>query len=144
MSGIMGEHESLAALLAPQLIQACHGRLAEIQWFRSAWQAGGASTGYATYTLEGGRAVEAVVKLPVGPSEFRWTTSLSEHFCNGAAQSGLPHPNACTPWVLASGTEVGGYDLAWLVIEKLVGPPLSAKLDQSAVDDLLRAACRNG
>ena len=66
-------------------------------------------------------------------SEYRWTTELS---------AGARANSDCTPRVLAAGTELGGYDLAWFVVEKLAGSPLSAKLDQTAVEDLLRtAAC---
>lgn len=142
MGGQMGEHESLAALLAPRLIDACERRLSPIQWFRSAWQAGGASTGYATYTLTPSRSIDVVVKLPVGPSEYRWTTRLSRAHDSTTSTDQTPPPGACTPWVLASGTELGGYDLAWLVIEKMPGTPLSSKLDQTAVEDLLLTAVR--
>jgi len=76
--------------------------------------------------------VPVVVKLPVGSVEYRWTTSL-----------GGPHrsdPEPPTPRVLASGEVIGGYDLAWLVIERLEGQPLSQDLSEQAVHDLLHAA----
>lgn len=126
------EHDALASSLAPLLRQACQDRLSEIRWFRSAWQAGGASTGYATFRDGSGVLIDVVVKLPVGPSEYRWTAS--------AGDSNAPGGCTTTPRVLASGTELGGYDLAWLVIEKLAGKPLKADLNAQSVDDLLRTA----
>lgn len=134
------ESGDLAHLLEPALREACEGRLSAISWFRSAWQAGGASTGFATLRRHDGADVEVVVKLPVGPSEFRWTTALGGCPEPGLAQPGAEPLSWATPRVLASGMELGGYDLAWLVIEKLHGSPLSAHLDESGVKDLLGAA----
>jgi Phosphotransferase enzyme family len=139
------DDDALASTLAPVLVQACQGRLSTPTWFRAAWQASGSATGYARYRLDDGREVEAVVKLPVTPAEYRWTTGRGLADSDGLGES---HPqmdddsDACTPRVLAAGTELGGYDLAWLVIEKLEGSPLNRSLDQAAVEDLLRAATR--
>lgn len=141
----------LAHLLEPALIAACGERLSNIQWFRSAWQAGGASTGFAKFTQPDTHVVEVVVKLPVGPNEHRWTSALgSIRGVEGGRGGGAPnngHPDEaegplchCTPRVLASGIELGGYDLAWLVVEKLHGTPLNTCLDEHAVRDLLTAA----
>jgi hypothetical protein len=121
-------------MLCPVLQSVCGGRLSPVQWFRSAWQAGGASTGTATYQLTPTRTIEVVVKLPVGPGEHAWTAEV------GACSSEVVHYDGPTPRVLAAGTELGGYDLAWLVVERLEGQPLSAVLSQSAVENLLRAA----
>jgi Phosphotransferase enzyme family len=127
------EHEggALAASLSPALIEACGGRLSQPTWFRAAWQASGSSTGYATYRDGDGRELEVVVKVPVNPNEHRWTSLLGNH--GGGA-------GACTPRVLAHGLELGGYDFAWLVIEKLRGSPLNKGLDKSGVEGLLMAA----
>lgn len=129
----------LAHTLEPALQAACDARLSRIDWFRSAWQASSASTGFASFTRADGSRVPVVVKLPVGPSEYRWTTMLS-----GAASLQGPAPDdtaacPCTPRVLAAGMELGGYDLAWLVLEKLDGTPLSARVDEPSVRDLLGA-----
>lgn len=124
---------ALASMLTPALIASCNGKLSVPTWFRAAWQSSGASTGYATYTLDNGHAVDAVVKVPVNPTEHRWTCLLGGH--NG-------EDHACTPRVLASGLELGGHDLAWLVIEKLHGATLNTQLDRSAVEDLLATAAR--
>lgn len=129
------EHDSgaLAESLSPALISACDGRLSHPTWFRAAWQASGASTGYATYRCDDGRDVEVVVKVPVKPNEHRWTSLVGNH--DGGAET-------CTPRVFAHGMELGGYDLAWLVIEKLKGSPLNKKLDKRGVEGLLLAASR--
>lgn len=126
---------ALAAMLAPAIVEACHGRLSMPTWFRAAWQAGGASTGYAVYRHDDGSEIDAVVKIPVAPSELNWTTAMSE-----SSLSDQPSVRACTPRVLASGRELGGYDLAWLVIERLSGAPLNTQLNHHAVEDLLLAA----
>jgi hypothetical protein len=121
-------------MLCPILQEVCGGRLSPVQWFRSAWQAGGASTGTATYQLSPSRSIEVVVKLPVGPGEYQWTTAV------GRCDPEVEHHDGPTPRVLASGTELGGYDLAWLVVEKLDGQPLSAMLSHEAIQSLLHAA----
>jgi hypothetical protein len=120
-------------MLAPVLHDVCEGRLSEIQWFRSAWQAGGASTGTAAYELRPGQKLDVVVKLPVGPSEYRWTVGV------GACPVDRDEHAGPTPRVLASGTELGGYDLAWMVLEKLPGSPLSASLTKDGLESLLMA-----
>lgn len=125
---------SLAATLEPHLKAACDHRLGKIDWFRSAWQAGGASTGTTTFSFHDGEAVPAVVKLPVGPSEYRWTTIL------GGGPAGQSPACSCTPRVLAAGMELGGYDLAWLVVEKLDGTLPSARPAEHDVRDFLGAA----
>lgn len=121
-------------MLSPLLRQTCGGRLSEIEWFRSAWQAGGASTGLARFALRSGRQIDAVVKLPVGPSEYRWTVGV------GTCPEEADEFDGPTPRVLAAGDELGGYDLAWLVLEKLPGNPLSASLSRENIDGLLHAA----
>src|SRR5690606_14099603 len=91
------DSESLSAALAPVLMEECGGRLSAIEWFRSSWQHSGATTGYATWRESDGREVAALVKLPVGGAEYRWTTRL------GTAEEGEDPAELCTPRVLASG-----------------------------------------
>ncbi len=124
------DSHSLGSGLAPQLAEACGGRLGPIEWFRSVWQHGGASTGFAEWKDDSGKPVPAMVKLPVGSVEFRWSTSLG--------RDGATEPP--TPRVLASGESLAGYDLAWLVVERLAGNPLSQGLTDQSVLDLLCAA----
>ncbi len=147
-----GESSSLAHMLEPVLLASCGGRLSAIQWFKSAWQAGGAATGFATFAVDGHSPVDVVVKLPVGPAEFRWTTVLGgldelARAMDGdrdAAPQSISAGYACatgpTPRVYAAGMELGGYDLAWLVVERFSGPPLSASIGAGAVTELLTAA----
>lgn len=130
---------SLGPALEPVLNGACGGLLQNVRWFRSDWQRGGGSTGLATLSTPQG-PVEVVAKIPVGPGEYRWTTALGGG------------PNACeavpfddrnpTPRVFAAGLELGGYDLAWVVMERLAGKPLAAGLDAQSVREMLHAAHR--
>lgn len=133
-----GVGSDLAAALEPVLLATCDGRLSHIQWFRSTWQSGGASTGYATYTTAEGVQIPVVVKLPVGPSEFAWTTAAA-----GLLESDHSHDHDHpTLRTFASGTSLGGYDLAWLVLERLPGPVLNHEMKEQAILDLLRTAAR--
>lgn len=133
-----GDAHALATSLAPLLREHCGGRLGPIEWFQCAWQTSGAATGFSTWTFEDGRRVGTLVKIPVGPVEHRWTAGM-----------GLVEPERwdepqnlakSTPRVLAGGLELGGYDLAWLVTERLAAQPLSQLLDGQAVHDLIEAA----
>lgn len=133
-----GDAHDLAALLGPILHHACGERLGPISWFRTAQQRGGAATGFSTWTLDGTVTVPALVKLPVGPTEHRWTTALG---AGDPVQWGERWSQASpTPRVLAAGTELGGYDLAWLVVERLTGGSLPQTLDAGTATDLLSAA----
>ncbi|HVU65344.1 MAG TPA: phosphotransferase [Phycisphaerales bacterium] len=133
-----GGSGSLSAMLEPKLTEACGHRISKIEWFHADWQAGGASTGATTFTQPDGSRVDAIVKLPVGPSEHRWTALLG----GGTLADGVRREPVCqcTPRVLACGTEVGGYDLAWLIVERLDGTPHSGNPSEHDVRGLLSAA----
>jgi len=133
-AGHFGDGMSLGSSLGPALLETCGGRLSQIEWFRSTWQHGGAATGYAHWRDDDGRQTDVIVKLPVGPVEHRWTTRLSGHpgSSNGHAFT--------TPRVLASGNSLGGYDLSWLVLERLDGHTLSHGWCKESLEDLLHAA----
>ena len=107
----VADTHDLAVSLAPVLQQQCQGRLGAIEWFRAPWQRGGAATGFSTWEMDDGRRVGVLVKLPVGPVEYRWTAAL------GAVPEGKWASEEClrfpTPRVLACGQELNGYDLAW-------------------------------
>ncbi|GJQ29421.1 MAG: hypothetical protein HBSAPP03_13050 [Phycisphaerae bacterium] len=133
-----GDAHDLAALLGPVLLRVTEGRLGPISWFRSAHQRGGAATGFSTWQLPNGSTTPALVKLPIGPVEHRWTTSLGT--CDPAQWNERWSMAIPTPRVLASGTDLGGYDLAWLVVERLTGAGLPQTLDEETGLDLLRAA----
>ncbi len=133
----LAEGASLGPALEPALREACRGKLmTPIRWFRSDWQRGGGATGSARFVAEHGE-VDVVVKLPVGPAEFRWTAALG----------GLAEVDGCqgfddacpTPRVFAGGMTLGGYDLGWLVLERLPGVPMGSSLDEGGLKDLLDA-----
>lgn len=135
----VGDPQTLAAALAPALREACGGRLGEIEWFRSTWQRGGAATGFAQWTERDGRTLPVVVKLPVGPREHRWAMLL------GAAETDtMPTPahERPVPRVVTGGNSLDGYDLGWLVMERLDGHTLSHAIDRAAIEELLRTAAR--
>lgn len=134
----LSDTHSLSVALEPVLRGACGGRLSEIEWFHSTWQHSGAATGFARYTLNDRATIDVMVKMPVGPAELRWTASLG-----AADHETWDGPEAIckpTPRVVASGSELAGYDLGWLVVERLRGQLLSTKMDAEAVMDLLRVA----
>src|SRR2546421_544760 len=133
----------LAISLAPALLDHCQGRLGSIEWFRASWQRGGSATGFSTWALDSGSSAQrigVIVKFPVGPCELRWTTALGnthlEHWHNPAS---LATP---TPRVIASGHSLAGYDLAWLITERLQGPAPSSNLTDGSILDLLAAGAR--
>jgi len=116
--------------LEPALRRACGDRLSEITWFRTDWQRGGALTGYATYaTDDDGQPHGVVVKLPVPPCERHWLIALQPH--DGVA-----------PRVYAHGDAVNGYDLAWVVMERLTHGPLGGAWGGAEFDLLAEAVGR--
>ncbi len=126
--------DSLGPALEPALCEAVRergGTLSGVRWFRSDWQRGGGATAFATFTDADGRSRAAVAKLPVGPSELRWTVALGTDASDPAEW--------CTPRVLASGDSLGGYDLGWLVLERLSGESMSHHADADGVHAMLRA-----
>jgi hypothetical protein len=132
---------SLGVGLGPALIEQLGGRLSAIEWFRSTWQHGGAATGFARWMRDDGGEEEVMVKLPVGPVEFRWTTQLSDaaDYLNGL--TGKPDADHFpAPRVMASGDSVGGHDLAWLVIERLDGQTLTHGWCRRSLEDLIKSA----
>lgn len=121
----------LAHALEPVIRAQCEAmsgaRLSALSWFRADWQRGGASTAYAVATLPTGEAREVVVKMPVGPTEHKVTVAL------GAL-------DAPTPRLIAHGAELAGYDLAWLVMERIPGQPLTTALHREVFAELCAAA----
>lgn len=132
-----GDAHDLAVLLGPILQRVCDGRLGLIEWFRSAHQRGGAATGFSTWKVNPSHILPVLVKLPVGPCEHRWTASLGT--CEVSQWEERWSRALPTPRVIASGTELGGYDLGWLVMERLTGSHLPQMLDESSAHDLLEA-----
>jgi hypothetical protein len=127
----------LAVSLEPALRESCADRLGPIEWFRCSWQHGGAATGFSTWTISPSRTVPVFVKLPVGPIEHRWTSDLG-----GSGPDGWDsdHSKALpTPRTLATGTQLGGYDLAWIVTERFPGDPLSMALCEDSLRLMVEA-----
>jgi len=132
-----GGHDLVEGLVAPLRLM-CRERLGPIEWFRSTWQRGGAATGYSTWTFTDGTTAEVLVKIPVGPSEYGWTVGLG-HYDNDLWNS--PEVRALpVPRVVAAGEMLGGYDLAWFIVEKLSGPALNQRICERVVREILCAA----
>lgn len=100
-------------MLEPVLRSVCGDRLSAVSWFRTDWQRGGAATGYASYRDDEGTDRPVVVKLPVPPCELQWLTALQ------------PFEDV-VPRLYAGGEMLGGYDMAWVVIERLPHGPLGS------------------
>ncbi|MEM6756542.1 MAG: aminoglycoside phosphotransferase family protein [Planctomycetota bacterium] len=127
VGSVGGLGESLGRMLVSQLSP----RLGPVHAFRTEWQRGGALTGYAKWSGDGGTtSVDVVVKVPVPPCEVFWLTALQDAGVEGA---GL------VPRVYASGEAVGGYDLAWVVMEKIEHGPINGPWGGAGVDLLIEA-----
>ncbi|MEM7228950.1 MAG: aminoglycoside phosphotransferase family protein, partial [Planctomycetota bacterium] len=120
----------LAEGLVPAVRSACEDRLGEITWFRTDWQRGGAATGESTFRTDHDTDVPVVIKYPVGEKELRWTRRLQADDA------------PVIPRLYASGTEIGGYDFAWLIIEHLPAGPLGMHWDDANVERVADAAAR--
>ena len=116
------------ASLEAVLHEACAGRLSALTWFRTTWQRGGALTGYATF-VDGTGPHQVVAKLPVPPCERQWLLRL---------QDGVD----IVPRIFAEGETLGGYDIAWVVMERLPHGPLGSGWGGCEFDLLVEAACR--
>lgn len=134
------EIESLGVALGPSIHEACGDRLGELAWFRSPWQRSGAATGRSTWRLPDGRVIDAIVKVPVGYREYFWMSALGEtdpmRF-DDPEFAGLPVPR-----VLARGTELGGYDVAWVVLERVRGETVARSMTRMHLLRLFDAAAR--
>ena len=123
------DNQPFGAALAPALLAACDGRLGAIRWFRADWQRGGALTGYASWRHDDQVEREVVVKLPVPPVERTWLVRLSDW------------PDV-VPHVHVHGETLGGYDIAWVVMERMSHGPLGAAWGGAEFDLLVEAAGR--
>lgn len=120
----VSQDHALAGTLEPVLRHACRGHLSPVRWFHATWQHGGAGTGFAEWTAPSGDEIPCVVKVPVSYPEYMWTKRLGlTHQTEWDRSEPMSLP---TPRVLAGGFELGGYDFAWLVMEKLPGNPIGA------------------
>lgn len=125
---LQARSHDLGPHMEPALDKACDGRLSDVHWFRTSWQRGGAATAYAkVVVVDDEPARDVVIKLPVGPREYLAATAM--------AADGLPGPG-----IAFHGLELGGWDLAWLVMERLPGDPLAADLSKQVFVDLAETA----
>lgn len=123
---------SLAQGLADVLQVACQGRLGQITWFKADWQRGGAATGTAKYKINGDTYDQVVVKLPVVQRELLWTRRLQDD----------SNENLVIPKLYASGEILGGYDMAWIVIERFEHGPLGLHWFDEHISHITQAAAR--
>lgn len=121
--------EPFGANLEPFLRRACDDRLSRITWFRTDWQRGGAATGFATYRDDDGRACDAVVKLPVPPVERLWLDRLQPF-------------DGLVPRLHAHGRSLSGYDIVWVVMERIPHGPMGVAWDGREFDLFAEAAGR--
>lgn len=110
MSSSTEQAHDLGPFFEPALRAACHDRLGNIRWFKTAWQRGGAATAYTTIEHDLGTR-DAVIKFPIGPREYKLLSGLGES-CSA------------TPQIEFHGTELGSADMAWVVMERLPGEPV--------------------
>ncbi len=118
--------------LGPALQRACEDRLSDLHWFRTDWQRGGALTGYAVHHGDDGEH-PVVVKLPVRPVELAWLRRLQ------------PDQHAVGPVVPrlhAHGQSLNGYDMAWVVMDRLEHGPLGPQWQGEEFELLAEAAGR--
>lgn len=139
MSGFESEphpdSRTLVTALAPVLCEACDGRLNDISWFKADWQIGGAATATATYRLDDGVIAPVIVKLPVVQRELLWMRRLQP-------AGGEEDTNLVVPRLYQSGDVVGGYDLAWVIIERFAHGPLGLKWHDDHLPRICDAAAR--
>ncbi len=118
--------------LEPALLDICKPHLSSPSWFRTDWQRGGALTGFADYTTDR-NTFPAVVKLPVPPQELTWLQRLQ------TKNHDLPQ---IVPDLYASDRQLGGYDFAWVVMQKLNHGPLDSHWNHNEFQLLADAAAR--
>jgi hypothetical protein len=133
-----GVSRSLATSLVPVLRRDTELRLGEINWFRADWQRGGAATGHSTWTMDDGREIPVVVKLPVPQRELTWMRRLQPHAGRSAEENFPP----VIPLLMAGGSEINGYDIAWVVMERLPYGPLGMKWRNDTITRLAEAVAR--
>jgi len=126
--------EGLGVALGPAVTAACGEHLGEIEWFQSPWQRSGSATGRSVWR-DNGTERRAMVKVPVGYREWFWTTRINER----SAEAGERCP---VPRVLAGGLDLDGYDIAWLVEERVEGAPGAARMSTDDIDRMMDAAAR--
>jgi len=127
---------TLAASLIPLVVDGCEGRIEQIVWFKTDWQRGGAATAKALWRRDDGGRDAVVLKLPVVQRELEWMQRL-QHRPDGDTVL-----EAVVPRLFAGSQSLGGYDLAWMVIEQLPHGPLGLRWHDEHIRRLTMAAAR--
>lgn len=148
--------DGLGDQFGPLLREVCDQRLSSISWFRADWQRGGAKTGHAHWQLAPGERrhplvdvgitpssgagnevreadLKVVVKIPIRPTEYLW---------NARMQPDEEDPHGITARIFASGTTLGGYDFAWIVMEQFAAGPLFGLKRKDALELTADAVAR--
>ncbi len=120
---------SLASSLEPVLIKETNNKLGDIHWFRTDWQRSGAATGFAKWRDGSAETQGVVIKFPVIERELRWTRCMQE-------------ANDVAPKLFASGEQLNGYDLAWMIIERFPVGPLGKQWESTNIQRIANAAAR--
>ena len=124
----------MAEGLLPALCKSCDNRIEDVHWFKADWQRGGAATAMASWMSDSGEPIPVVIKFPVVRRELRWTRRMQ------------PNPNdpgePVVPRLFSSGEQLGGYDLAWIVIERLPHGPLGMTWHDGHADRMATAVAR--
>ncbi len=139
-SDLTGSGGDLASSLESHVQRATNGKLGPIEWFRASWQRSGASTGYSTYTLDDGEPLRVMVKLPVGPREYRWSSRLGR--ATSPDWSHRETDQCPVPRMVDGGDAINGYDLCWLVEERLDREASDSPLTKADVQGVIEAAAR--
>ena len=129
---LLGRRHALGPALAPALREVTEDRISDIRWFLTDWQRGGAATAYAKLLDKHGKTHEVVIKVPVRLSEIRWLTRMD----------GLGDEHNVGPIIFEHGLELGGYDFAWIIMERFAPGPLAAHLDEQAWQQFADVAAR--
>jgi len=119
---------SMGDTFAYLLMGHTQGKLSKVRWFRTDWQRGGALTGFGQWD-DGEQIQEVVVKLPVPPVERNWLIH-AQNFEN------------VSPKLFAHGDSLGGYDLAWVIMERMPHGPLNHHWQGREFDLLVEALGR--
>ena len=123
--------EHLRPILQHALESAIGEPVEDIAFFRGPWQRGGAPAARVRLSTR-----ELVVKLPTGATELHWFRRLGERGDSVAR-------------LLASGTHLGPYGLAWIALERLPhgsnlrgSGPCTHGIDPSDIERLAAASAR--
>lgn len=136
--GGTGSHHALTAAFEREFQR--DGRLRELHWFRTDWQRGGAATANALLRSDAGDDVPVVLKIPVVPRELRWSRRL------GVTQQGArdadSHEDPPVARLIDSGSELGPYDFAWVLLERVPHGPMALDWHPNTIARIAEAAAR--